>query len=235
MAETINNAPLNCRLKASDVLQAVIHGCDCERALFFLVDEVRDEQVAFSIEADIEGFRIPLSAGVSGAVIADCTTVRIADAYADTRFNKEGDKKWGFTTRDIIAVPIVRLGSVPPQVMGVIQARNSNRAGFDAEHEVLLQSIALQARSHASLHLAAYVQPSGVPDPRACGQRHGLACALPGGGPADARADTGHDRDLSERSWYGGGGCREIQELTDGRVCAVQGGAAHAQCRQEGQ
>lgn len=134
----------NCRLKASNVIKAITSGCDCERASFVLVDEVRGEQSIFSLDDDIGNFSAPLHSGVSGAVIRECLPVHIRDAYKDPRFNQEGDGKSGFKTRDIMAVPIVRAGTKPPQVMGVIMALNSNETGFDAGNETLLRSVALQ-------------------------------------------------------------------------------------------
>jgi adenylate cyclase len=81
---------------------------DAERASFFLVDDDRAELVLrvsqdVSTEADL---RIPLGSGIAGAVAATGAPVRIDDAYADPRFNPEIDRRTGFRTRAVLAMPV---------------------------------------------------------------------------------------------------------------------------------
>jgi hypothetical protein len=49
----------------------------------------------------------------------------------------------GYITRNILAVPIIRPGSNPPHILGVIEALNSE-TGFDISDEKLLTSMAVQ-------------------------------------------------------------------------------------------
>ena len=42
----------------------------------------------------------------AGAAAASGETIRIEDAYADPRFNREVDRKTGFTTRSILSLPV---------------------------------------------------------------------------------------------------------------------------------
>jgi putative ABC transport system ATP-binding protein len=81
---------------------------DAERASFFLVDDDRAELVLrvsqdVSTEADL---RIPLGSGIAGAVAATGAPVRIDDAYADPRFYPEIDRRTGFRTRAVLAMPV---------------------------------------------------------------------------------------------------------------------------------
>jgi putative methionine-R-sulfoxide reductase with GAF domain len=50
--------------------------------------------------------RIPMGTGIAGAVARTGQALRIDDAYADPRFNREVDAKTGFRTRSIISLPV---------------------------------------------------------------------------------------------------------------------------------
>jgi len=108
---------------------------DAERASFFLVDPERSELV-LRVSQDVgsdENVRIPLGTGIAGAVATHGTPVRIDDAYADPRFNREIDRRTGFRTRSVLAMPVRdRQG----EVFGVAQLLN-RRDGrpFDAADE----------------------------------------------------------------------------------------------------
>jgi len=96
---------------------------DAERASFFLLDVERGElvlRVSQDIAAD-EGVRIPLSTGIAGAAATSGVPVRVDDAYADPRFNPEVDRRTGFRTRSLLALPVRdRQG----RVFGVAQLLN---------------------------------------------------------------------------------------------------------------
>ena len=138
------NSTRECHLKALSITEAIKKGCDCERGTLVLVDEVNQEQVFVTANQDMYGMRLPLGTGISGATIADGMAVHVENAYDDERFSRVVDGQTGFLTRDILVVPVVKPNSNPPQVMGVIQALNSRRSGFDNIHEAVLHSIALQ-------------------------------------------------------------------------------------------
>jgi GAF domain-containing protein len=78
-----------CRAKARRVMQSLQSGLDCERGSLLLVDEVNSQQMIVSLDHDAAGLRIPLTAGVSGAVIASGRAIIIENAYSDSRFNQE--------------------------------------------------------------------------------------------------------------------------------------------------
>lgn len=50
--------------------------------------------------------RIPITAGIVGHVVTNNKTENIEDAYKDSRFNKEVDKKNNYRTKTILCVPI---------------------------------------------------------------------------------------------------------------------------------
>lgn len=79
---------------------------NAERASLFLVEG--DELVLKVAEnlSELGEIRIPLGSGIAGAAAAAGEAIRIEDAYADPRFNREVDRKTGFTTRSILSLPV---------------------------------------------------------------------------------------------------------------------------------
>ncbi len=111
-----------------------------ERASFFLVDDEHDELVLrVSQDAADRGLRIPIGSGIAGAAATSGEPIRIDDAYADPRFNREIDKRTGFRTRSILALPVRDRSG---HVFGVAQLLNPRRGGsFDAEDEKLFDRL----------------------------------------------------------------------------------------------
>ena len=63
-----------------------------------------------STNTDATGIVLPLGQGVAGYVISSASIACINDAYSDARFDRTTDERTGFTTRNILAVPLL-LGS----------------------------------------------------------------------------------------------------------------------------
>src|SRR5205085_11296310 len=83
---------------------------DAERASLFLVDPEREElwlTVAEEANEAVTELRVPAASGIAGHVVRTAETVRVADAYADARFNPEMDRRTGFRTHTIMAVPLL--------------------------------------------------------------------------------------------------------------------------------
>ena len=55
--------------------------------------------------------RIPMGTGIVGDCIATGKSINIPDAYRDSRFNPDIDKKTGFVTRQILCVPEYRIST----------------------------------------------------------------------------------------------------------------------------
>ena len=83
---------------------------------------------------EIGEVRIPLGSGIAGAVAQSGDTIRIDDAYADARFNRDVDKQTGYHTRSILSLPVKNQAG---QVFAVAQLLN-RRDGqpFDEGDEV---------------------------------------------------------------------------------------------------
>ncbi len=133
------------------VNDAAARVAEADRCSIFVVD--RAEQELWTPVAHGTGeIRIPLGAGIAGAVAATGRVVSIPDAYADARFNPQVDAATGYRTREILCVPMTNTHG---EVVGVIQALNRRDGAFGAEDEELLGALAGPAASaieNAVLH-----------------------------------------------------------------------------------
>ncbi len=119
---------------------------DCERASVFLLDRAAGElvsRVATGMEdSPIHEIRFPVGVGIAGEVARSGTVVNLADAYADPRFNPEFDRKSGFRTRSMLAVP---LADHDGTTVGVLQLLNKAGAPFGGRDEHLAGFLGGQA------------------------------------------------------------------------------------------
>ncbi|MDH5276795.1 MAG: ATP-binding cassette domain-containing protein [Gammaproteobacteria bacterium] len=96
---------------------------NAERASLFLVDRPRQELILQVSQDAIRpgSIRIPLASGIAGAAATSGRTVRVADAYADPRFNPEVDRTTNFRTRSVLCLPLHDTGG---NVFAVTQLLN---------------------------------------------------------------------------------------------------------------
>ena len=79
---------------------------NADKALLFIVeDDSLVLRVAEGLE-DMGEVRIPIGTGIAGAAAQTGQTIRIDDAYADPRFNRNVDKQTGYQTRSILSLPV---------------------------------------------------------------------------------------------------------------------------------
>uniref|UniRef100_A0A8C5C7C3 Phosphodiesterase n=1 Tax=Gadus morhua TaxID=8049 RepID=A0A8C5C7C3_GADMO len=104
---------------------------NADRCALFQVDHNNKELYSdlFDIGEENEGkpvfrktkeIRFSIEKGIAGQVARTGEVLNIPDAYADPRFNREVDLKTGYTTRNILCMPIVSRGTV----IGVVQMVN---------------------------------------------------------------------------------------------------------------
>lgn len=124
-----------------------------ERCTIFLYDADTDELFSRVAQGEsLEEIRFPAHVGIAGYAFSQGEPLNIPDAYRDDRFNPEVDRKTGYTTRNILCVPIQDSQGTR---IGVIQVLNKNEGSFDDLDTHLLGSIASQAASafvNAQLH-----------------------------------------------------------------------------------
>ena len=102
----------------------------------------RGEEEERDFEKKLKTIRIPMGAGVLGWCASHQQTANIHNTLDDPRFDNNTDKKTGFTTKSILAVPMVRHG----KLIGVVEAVNKNHeTGFTERDEQILTILAAQA------------------------------------------------------------------------------------------
>jgi phosphoserine phosphatase len=112
-----------------------------ERASIFLHDPSR-HQLWTKVALGAAEIRVPDSAGIVGFVFQSNKLLNIHDAYADSRFNREVDKKTGFVTRNLLTIP---LPDVDRQPIGVLQVVNKIGGSFGGHDESMIGLLADQA------------------------------------------------------------------------------------------
>ena len=124
-----------------------------ERGTLFLVNEKTDEiwsLIAHGMEK--QEIRLPRGRGIAGHVALTGEIVNIPDAYADSRFDPEVDKRTGFRTRNILTLPIRNKAG---KIVAALQLLNKAIGSFtDEDTDVLLTLSGQMAMSleNAQLH-----------------------------------------------------------------------------------
>src|SRR5689334_7093563 len=83
---------------------------------------------------------MPRGQGVVGHVYETGEVLNLADAYAHPRFYPEVDRRSGFKTRSLIAVPLRHAG----RVTGVVEVLHGEPDAFDADAAALVEAVAGQ-------------------------------------------------------------------------------------------
>jgi len=125
------------------IMEAVIMILNCDRATIFLHDEKNNQlwsQVALGMRD--QEIRIPANRGIAGEVFTTGNTVNIPDAYKDSRFNQEVDRKTGYRTHNILCMPLINKHGVK---IGVTQVLNKRGGAFSRQDERKLASFSAQA------------------------------------------------------------------------------------------
>ncbi len=126
---------------------------EAERGTIFLVDEKTEEiwsLIAHGLEK--QEIRLPLGKGIAGHVAQTGEVVNIPDAYADSRFNPEVDKRTGFRTRNILCLPIRNKAD---KIVAALQLLNKKQGAFtddDADFLLTLSGHMALALENAQLH-----------------------------------------------------------------------------------
>ncbi len=150
------------RLRAmNDVSRALAGTLDLDRLLNLIVAKTTeimnaDRSSLFLIDWDTEELwskvaqgvrfmeiRFPMHMGLAGAVAKTGTILNIPDAYEDERFNQEFDKRTGYRTSSVLAVPMNNQTGDRIGVMQVLNKRGDE--AFTHEDEEILKSLAGQA------------------------------------------------------------------------------------------
>ena len=125
------------------IMDAATQLLDAERGSLFLFDPEHDELYSrVSGGATVREIRFPGNAGIAGECFTSGAPVNIPDAYADARFNPEVDKRTGYTTRNLLCMPVTTQHG---NRVGVMQMLNKRIGAFQGADEGRLQALCAQA------------------------------------------------------------------------------------------
>jgi HD-GYP domain-containing protein (c-di-GMP phosphodiesterase class II) len=120
------------------IMEVVKNTLNADRCTVFLLDLDSNElwsKVALGIKKEI---RFPADKGIAGYVASTGKILNIPDAYKDKRFNPEIDKKTGYTTKNMLTMPMRNNRN---EIMGVFQVLNKFEGVFEKDDEELLAAI----------------------------------------------------------------------------------------------
>ncbi len=115
---------------------------DAERASIFIWDRERGELIArpaLGVEGKV--LRVPDDQGIVGAVLKGGEPTVVNDVRSDPRFSADVDRRLGFQTRNLIAVP---LSDPRGRRLGVFEVLNKRSGSFTARDRWLLERLADQ-------------------------------------------------------------------------------------------
>ena len=149
---------LNSTLDLAELLELILKIARTEvkadRGSVFLVD--RKTEQLWSIVAsglDHQEIRVPMGRGVAGKVAQSGESINVEDAYTLPYFDPSYDKKFGYTTRSLLCLPIRHHDG---QIVGVIQLLNkAGSTQFNKEDEDFLNKLSghmAMALENARLH-----------------------------------------------------------------------------------
>ncbi|HEY1695866.1 MAG TPA: sigma-54-dependent Fis family transcriptional regulator [Polyangiaceae bacterium] len=113
-----------------------------ERATIYVVDAATGELRSRVADLpELPEIRLPPGKGIAGYVADHGTIVNVQDAARDERHFAGIDRETGFSTRNVLAAPIVDKHRA---IRGVVQALNKKGGAFTGEDEVFLATLATQ-------------------------------------------------------------------------------------------
>jgi transcriptional regulator with GAF, ATPase, and Fis domain len=116
---------------------------NAERATIFLPDYGRKELYSHvGVGVEHGQIRIPWASGIAGWVFTSGESLRIPDPYNDSRFNRDVDLQTGYTTRNLLCVPLRSPGGT---ISGVFEVLNKRAGVFTSTDLEILEILASQA------------------------------------------------------------------------------------------
>jgi adenylate cyclase len=129
----------------NEVLNALVEmttdELNAERGSLFLNDPETNELYARAAKDIGREIRILNTSGIAGHVYSSGEALIIHDAYSDPRFNRTVDEQTGFTTHNILCVPIK---TAKGEIIGVAQALNKRSGKFNRQDMHVLEAMTSQ-------------------------------------------------------------------------------------------
>ena len=134
-------APFDLDTMLNEVVAASLNILDAERGTVFLYDQDTNELVV-RVATGVGSFRIPTGKGIVGESAKTRKLINVPDCYADSRFNREIDKKTGYMSRCMLTIPLI---GYEDSLIGVLQILNKKNGIFDEQDEFVASALAAQA------------------------------------------------------------------------------------------
>ena len=133
-------APFDLPTMLAEVVDAATRVLGAERASVWLYEPAADELV-LRIASDIAPVRLAAGVGIVGTCARTRRLINVPDCYADARFDPSVDRKSGYRTRCLLALPLIDHQGA---LVGVMQVLNKRQGVFDAGDEALGNVLAAQ-------------------------------------------------------------------------------------------
>ncbi len=141
-AKTVNST-LDLDKLLDVILETAIKSIGADRGTLYVVDELKSEiwSKAHSGSEVVE-IRQPIGKGLSGYVAKTGETINIPDAYSDSRFNPDFDKKTGYRTNNMLCMPMRNRDG---KIIGVFQILNKKGGPFTGQDEEFINALSIHA------------------------------------------------------------------------------------------
>ncbi len=142
-ASKIVNSAIDLDTLLGLILDVAARSIAADRGTLYLVDHKTEELWSKIAQGDgmIE-IRLPMGKGLAGYVGRTGEVVNITDAYRDTRFNPEIDRKSGYTTQTVLCMP---MRNKEGTIVGVFQFLNKRTGLFGPEDEAFIDALSVHA------------------------------------------------------------------------------------------
>jgi len=142
------SALMNSTLEESIIRERAINAAsalvNCEACSLLLINDhtggLYFDVATGSNQQEVKNIELKKGQGIAGWVAENKTAIIIKDAQNDPRFYKNADKKSGFTTENMLCIPVTH----KQQTVGVLQAINKFDSGFTKDDARLLYALANQ-------------------------------------------------------------------------------------------
>jgi Nif-specific regulatory protein len=124
------------------IAREATHLLGCERASIFLLDRTRNQLWSKVALGSAEILRFDAREGIAGHAVQTGQAINVADAYSDPRFFTAIDRKTGYQTRSVLAVPVQNESS---QINGAFEVLNKHTGAFTEQDQQALEALAVHA------------------------------------------------------------------------------------------
>ena len=141
-AKTVNST-LDLDKLLDVILETAIKSISADRGTLYVVDELKSEIWSKALRGtEVIEIRLPIGKGLSGYVAKTGEIINIPDAYSDSRFNPEVDRKSGYRTNNMLCMPMRNRNG---KIIGVFQMLNKKGGPFTVQDEEFINALSIHA------------------------------------------------------------------------------------------